>query len=170
MGVSGVGKTTVAQALSARLGGTFLDADDFHPPDNKRKMAQGIPLDDADRQGWLAALNHALRRCSQADAPPVFLACSALKRAHRARLCQDLPGRCTFVYLQAPYEAVRARLAARTGHFMPPSLLESQFAALEEPGPEPELEPCTVIVADAQAPLPALLDDIVAALHTAAVL
>lgn len=162
MGVSGVGKTTVAQALAGRLGGTFLDADDFHPAGNKRKMAQGIPLDDADREGWLATLNHELRRRTQAAAPPVFLACSALKRTYRARLCQDLHDRCTFVYLKAPYEAVRARLAARTGHFMPPSLLASQFAALEEP------EPGTALIADAQEPLPALLDRVTAALHASA--
>lgn len=131
MGVSGCGKSTVAQSLAERSGGLFLDADDFHPPENKRKMADGIPLTDDDRWGWLDALNAQLAALANGE-KPVFLACSALREVYRARLRKGLAG-LVFVYLKGSRECIAARLNARKGHFMPSALLDSQFATLEEP-------------------------------------
>lgn len=131
MGVSGAGKTTLGQALAARHGFAFHDADDFHPPANVEKMRAGIPLTDADRGPWLDRLAGLL---AAADAPLV-LACSALKQRYRAVLAAAAPG-ALFVHLTASPELVRQRVAARPGHYMPASLIESQFAALELPGPD----------------------------------
>lgn len=130
-GVSGCGKTSVAKLLATSFGGNFLDADDFHPPANKTKMAAGIPLQDEDRWGWLDALNAELKK-RKASAKHTFLACSALKQVYRDRLAADLPG-IRFIYLQGSKKCILDRLAQRTDHFMPPLLLESQFAILEEP-------------------------------------
>ncbi len=131
MGVSGSGKTTVAQALAQATGGIALDADDFHPKENKAKMSAGIPLTDDDRWPWLDRLNAELRaRGSQGK--PLFLACSALKQKYRDRLVAGLPD-ARIVYLKGSRELIAARLALRKGHFMPAALLDSQFAALEEP-------------------------------------
>jgi gluconokinase len=134
MGVSGCGKTTVGRALAGRLGCEFLDADDFHPPENVAKMRGGTPLTDADRAGWLARLRAEIeaRLASGANA---VLACSALRESYRARLRR--PGEPVHLaYLRGDFDTIAARLAARAGHYMPPSLLRSQFATLEEPGPE----------------------------------
>lgn len=131
MGVSGCGKSTVAAMLASRTGGTFLDADDFHPPANKAKMAAGIPLCDEDRWGWLDLLNQELKhRAVSGD--PLFLACSALRQAYRDRLTSDLPG-LRFIYLKGSRELILTRVRSRENHFMPSSLLDSQFATLEEP-------------------------------------
>ncbi len=131
MGVSGSGKTTFGRALADALGWAFLDADDFHPAANREKMHAGTPLTDADRAPWLAALNAELRRRDEARQPAV-LACSALRRTYRAALGAGLPD-LRFVFLRIAPETVRQRLHARTGHFFPESLLQSQFATLEEP-------------------------------------
>ena len=131
MGVSGCGKSTVAEALAEQSGGIFLDADDFHPPENKRKMAAGIPLTDDDRWGWLDALNTKLASLANGE-KPVFLACSALREVYRTRLRKGLPG-LKFLFLKGSRECIAARLNARKGHFMPSALLDSQFATLEEP-------------------------------------
>jgi gluconokinase len=131
MGVSGCGKSSVAEKLAKATGGIFLDADDFHPPANKAKMASGIPLTDEDRWGWLDTLNAELRERSD-DTPPTFLACSALRRIYRDRLAAGLPG-LRYLYLKGSKELIRSRMESRNGHFMPPALLDSQFAALEEP-------------------------------------
>lgn len=128
MGVSGCGKSTVASVLAERTGGLFLDADDFHPPENKAKMSAGIPLTDEDRRGWLAALNQELKDAEE----PIFLACSALKQVYRDRLAEGLDD-LRFIYLQGSKACIGERLAARLNHFMPTNLLESQFATLEEP-------------------------------------
>jgi gluconokinase len=129
MGVSGCGKTTVARALAEKTGGLYLDADDFHPPTNKKKMAAGVPLTDEDRWGWLDSLNAALK----AEAGrPVFLACSALKQVYRDRLSDGVAG-LRVLYLKGSKECIRKRLELRKSHFMPPALLDSQFAILEEP-------------------------------------
>lgn len=130
MGVSGCGKSTVAEALARRLGGTFLDADPFHPPANVEKMSKGIPLTDEDRAGWLVLLAGLLRDRA-GDPRPVVLACSALKEAYRAvlRVNADVH----FVYLKGSFELISQRIQARTGHFMKAGMLESQFATLEEP-------------------------------------
>ena len=131
MGVSGSGKSTVAAQLARRLGWELAEADRFHSPANIAKMTSGVPLDDADRWPWLDSIaawiddqRRANRRC--------VVACSALKRAYRERLSgghRDV----RFVYLRGDYDTIAARLAGRTGHYMPASLLRSQFDTLEEP-------------------------------------
>lgn len=131
MGVSGCGKSTVAAALAEKTGGIFLDADDFHPLANRKKMGAGIPLTDGDRWGWLDVLNLELKKLSN-ETKPVFLACSALREVYRQRLREGLPG-LKFIYLKGSKECIVRRLASRTGHFMSPALLDSQFATLEEP-------------------------------------
>lgn len=131
MGVAGAGKTTVGRLLAADLGAAFLDADDFHPPANVAKMRAGTPLEDADRWPWLERLNAILReRAGRGES--AVLACSALKAAYRARLLEGLP-QARLVYLRGARELIAGRLAARRGHYMNPGLLDSQFAALEEP-------------------------------------
>jgi len=131
MGVSGCGKSSLAEELATLSDGTFLDADDFHPPANKAKMAAGIPLQDDDRWGWLDALNAELKTRKDFT-QHTFLACSALRQIYRERLAATLPG-LRFIYLQGSKECIGQRLSKRTDHFMPPALLESQFATLEEP-------------------------------------
>jgi gluconokinase len=131
MGVSGCGKTTMAQKLALATGGDWLDADSFHPPGNKAKMAAGIPLTDEDRRPWLDLLNAELHRVASSG-KSIFLACSALKQKYRDRLAAGLP-EARFIYLKGPFELIQARLAHRTNHFMPARLLESQFTDLEEP-------------------------------------
>ena len=131
MGVSGSGKTTMARLMAESVGGFFLDADDFHPPANKAKMASGTPLVDDDRWPWLKRCNAELR-VRAGEGRPVFLACSALKQIYRDRLREGLPG-LKFVYLKGSFDLLSARLGARKGHFMPASLLQSQLATLEEP-------------------------------------
>ncbi len=130
MGVSGCGKSTVARALAEKRGALYLDADDFHPPANKQKMAAGIPLTDDDRWGWLDALNEELKR--QSGPRDVFLACSALREVYRERLRAGLPD-LRFIYLKGSKEVIARRLGERKGHFMPAALLDSQFTTLEEP-------------------------------------
>ena len=131
MGVSGVGKTTLGRALADRLGWEFLDGDDYHPPANVAKMAAGTPLTDEDRAPWLDRLN-ALLAERGARGESAVLACSALKARYRERLMRGLAA-CSLVYLHAPIEVIRSRLEARRHRYMPASLLESQFAALEPP-------------------------------------
>lgn len=131
MGVSGSGKSTVAAMLASRVGGVFLDADDFHPVENKRKMAASIPLTDEDRWPWLDEMNRELKaRATRGQT--VFLACSALREIYRSRLAAGLPG-LRLIYLKGSEELIFARMQGREGHFMPPTLLASQFALLEEP-------------------------------------
>jgi gluconokinase len=132
MGVTGAGKTTVGERLAAALGAAFVDADDYHPPENVSKMRAGTPLGDADRWPWLARLN-ALLRERDAGGRGVVLACSALKAAYRAALLSGLPA-ARLVFLRGSPELIAARLTGRRGHYMNPRLLESQFAALEAPG------------------------------------
>ncbi len=131
MGVSGSGKTTVAEALAKKFDGLYLDADDFHPAANKAKMAAAIPLTDDDRWPWLDTLNTELQRHAK-DKRCVFLACSALRQIYRDRLARNLDG-LQFIYLKGSKECIRERMEARKDHFMPAALLDSQFAVLEEP-------------------------------------
>lgn len=131
MGVSGCGKSTIAQLLAQTYQAIYLDADDFHPAANKQKMAAGIPLTDEDRWPWLASLNHVLLDHAT-QGKSVFLACSALRQVYRDVLSRDLAN-IVFIYLAGSLEEIHARLQARSGHFMPPALLDSQFATLEEP-------------------------------------
>jgi gluconokinase len=131
MGVTGAGKTTVGRLLAASLGAAFLDADDFHPAPNVEKMRVGTPLTDEDRWPWLARLNETLRAHEARDASAV-LACSALKASYRKVLLDGL-AEARLVYLRGSRATIAARLADRRGHYMNPALLDSQFAALEEP-------------------------------------
>jgi gluconokinase len=130
MGVSGSGKTTVGCILARALGYQFYDADDFHSRANIDKMSRGTALDDADRQPWLETLRDLVRRCLAAHTDAV-LACSALKQAYRRYLWIDPHVR--LVYLKADQDLISERLLQRRGHFMNPTLLESQVATLEEP-------------------------------------
>ena len=131
MGVSGSGKTTVGRILSDRLGWRFVDADDFHPASNVQKMRSGAPLTDEDRWPWLDRLN-ALLRAEQSHGHDVIIGCSALKARYRERLSDGLAD-VRWVHLKGSFELIESRLKARRGHYMPPTLLASQFAALEEP-------------------------------------
>jgi gluconokinase len=131
MGVTGAGKTTVGRLLARALGCDFLDADDYHPAANVAKMRAGQPLTDDDRAPWLARLNEVLGAYAARSAG-VVLACSALKAAYRDRLLAGLP-ESRLVYLRGTKALIAARLEARRGHYMNPALLDSQFAALEEP-------------------------------------
>ena len=142
MGVAGCGKSTIASALAERLGWDYVEADRFHPRANIEKMTAGIPLGDDDRWPWLDAMASHLA-AARSQGRPCVLACSALKRRYRERLAgghDDIQ----LVYLQGSYDTILARLAGRTGHYMPPSLLQSQFEALEEP--RAEERPITVSV------------------------
>ena len=134
MGVSGSGKSTVARQLAERLGWLFAEGDDFHPTANVQKMRDGIPLDDADRAPWLAALAEWIGEHERSGQNGV-LTCSALRRSYRRELDTGHPS-VLFVHVQVDVPLLRRRLAARTGHYMPASLLDSQLATLEPLGPD----------------------------------
>ncbi len=163
MGVTASGKTTVGSALSEHLRWAFADADDFHPPENISKMHAGIPLTDADRAPWLAALNvQIFNWLGTTDPAPTnaILACSALKQEYRERLLTGIaPSSARFVFLDGPPSVIQERLAQRTNHFMSPALLSSQFATLEIP-------PDALRVSIDQ-PVPAIVQQIVVGLHLA---
>ncbi|NHZ44372.1 gluconokinase [Massilia sp. CCM 8693] len=129
MGVSGCGKSTVGQALAQELGVPFVEGDQFHPPANVAKMSAGMPLDDDDRAGWLLALQARIRE-ARAGGAGLVLSCSALKRRYRDLLREGDPA-LRFAHLDGPRELIAARMQARAGHYMPPSLLESQLRDLE---------------------------------------
>ena len=131
MGVCGCGKSTIARALAHACYGVFLDADDFHPPANIEKMMRGEPLDYADRTPWLATLASEISDSKHAN-QAIFLACSALKASYRDILTAGHT-HVHFVHLTGPPELIRARLRARSDHFMPDTLIDSQFATLEVP-------------------------------------
>ena len=124
MGVSGSGKTTVGKLLAGKTGGKFLDGDDFHPPENVAKMSSGIPLTDDDRQGWLETLAALIRDADEFT----IIACSALKASYR----EILKG-AEFVFLSGSPELLAERINKRSGHYMPPGLLQSQLETLEAP-------------------------------------
>jgi gluconokinase len=145
MGVAGSGKTSIGEMLAARLGVPFRDADEFHPASNRAKMAAGTPLTDDDRWPWLDA--------------SLVVTCSALKRAYRDRLRQAAARRVVFVYLTGSRATIAARMTGRRGHFMPPSLLDSQFATLEPPDPDEQ-----AITVSVEPPLDAVVAAILAAL------
>lgn len=131
MGVSGCGKSSVGAALSQKIGVPYVDGDDLHPAANVAKMAAGIPLTDDDRWPWLDAVAGVL-----ASRAPVIVGCSALRRAYRDRIRAGAGGAVVFAHLTGPRALIAARMAARTGHYMPLGLLDSQFAALEVPTPD----------------------------------
>jgi gluconokinase len=142
MGVSGAGKTTVGERLAERLHWEFAEGDQLHPPENVAKMQSAHPLSDSDRAPGLAAIAGVIDLW-QAHGICGVITCSALKRQYRARIIGDRP-RVRLVYLDGPRELIEGRLTARRGHFMPASLPDSQFAALEPPGPDEN--PITVTI------------------------
>jgi gluconokinase len=144
MGVCGCGKTTVGKALAAALGWRFFDADDFHPPASIEKMAAGIPLTDTDRWPWLDRLAAEMGAIERAGGHAV-LACSALRQAYRDRLA--VAGDVRFAHLRGDRATIAARVAARPGHYMPATLVDSQFAALELPAEAIDVD-ITLPVAD----------------------
>ena len=150
MGVAGCGKTTVGQALAAALGADFQDGDDLHPPANIAKMSAGLPLNDIDRAPWLDLVGAALGKASG----PLLIGCSALKHAYRDRI-RAAAGDVVFIHLAGSRAVIENRMAARTGHFMPVALLDSQFAAFEpllvdEKGIEVDIDqPFSAVVATA---------------------
>lgn len=130
MGVSGSGKSTIGQLLAESLEISFFDADNYHPDENIAKMSKGLPLNDNDRQSWLERLNALAREKEKIGA---VIACSALKAKYRGLLQKNTDNEPKFIYLKGSFEEVSQRLQQRRGHFMPPELLRSQFAALEVP-------------------------------------
>ncbi|TXN20890.1 gluconokinase [Methylobacterium sp. WL9] len=144
MGVSGSGKSTVAELLARRLGWVFVDGDDFHTPEHIARMHTGHALDDADRKPWLALIRAWIDARLAAGTSGVIV-CSALRRSYRDALVQDRPD-IRIVYLEGSRALIGERLKRRRGHFMPAELLDSQFAALEPPGPEER--PITVGIDD----------------------
>ncbi len=148
MGVSGCGKSSVGVGLATELGLIYRDGDDLHPLENVAKMRAGVALNDADRWPWLDRVGWILK--TQA---PVVVGCSALKRAYRDRIRAAAGGSVCFVHLAGSKDVIAGRMAQRQGHYMPLSLLDSQFAALEPPGAEEKAisvsidQPLNVIVA-----------------------
>jgi gluconokinase len=134
MGVSGCGKSSVGADLGHRLGIPYVDGDDLHPSTNVEKMRAGIPLADDDRWPWLDRVAQVLH-----EQAPVIVGCSALRRSYRDRIRARAGGPVRFVHLSGSRDVIAARMAARTGHYMPPSLLDSQFATLEPPCPDEAL-------------------------------
>ncbi|XP_063433187.1 probable gluconokinase [Mytilus trossulus] len=139
MGVCGSGKTVVGEALAKELNIVFRDADEFHSVENKTKMAQSIPLTDEDRLPWLQAINKFILKMMETGNSGV-LTCSALKKQYRQILldgcsdsCKNDCSKVMIIYLKGSQECIQQRLEKRTGHFMPPALLKSQFSTLEEP-------------------------------------
>ncbi|WP_066897374.1 gluconokinase [Mycolicibacterium houstonense] len=158
MGVSGSGKSTVGAALAQRIRVPFADADDFHPEANIAKMSAGHALDDDDRYPWLEAIGEWLADHHDGG----VMSCSALKRKYRDQLrrhCRDV----VFLHLSGSPEVIRRRQASRPGHFMPPALLDSQFATLEPLGPDED-----GIVIDVDQSIDAIVDEYVAQTSTAA--
>lgn len=127
MGVSGCGKSSVGVALAVMCGMTFVDGDDLHPQSNIEKMSRGEPLTDTDRASWLADVGRPLAKGSK----PVVIGCSALKKNYRNIIRSEVPEPVHFLHLDAPQDVLARRVAGRGGHFMPTTLLDSQFATLE---------------------------------------
>lgn len=161
MGVSGCGKSTVAALLAGRLGWEFVEGDALHPAANVEKMHMGIPLDDGDREPWLREIARTIRDWRTAGRSGGVIACSALRRCYREVIAGEADD-VRFVYLRGGFRLIEQRLAARQGHYMPVSLLQSQFATLEEPGPD---EPVATI--DTREPVSELVDEVFDKLHLA---
>jgi gluconokinase len=153
MGVSGSGKSTIADHLAERIGWTFEDGDKFHPASNVAKMHAGHPLTDEDRWPWLRAIAAEIDRACAAG-EHVVIACSALKRAYRDILIGARPD-VALVYLRGSRDLIQQRMAARHAHFMPVALLDSQFATLQEPTPDER--PITVDVGSSPAEIVAAI-------------
>lgn len=159
MGITGSGKSTVGARLAKALSVDFVEGDNYHPPENIRRMAAGIPLTDDDRADWLRALAARLREASESGAGLV-VTCSALKRSYRDLLRAAAP-EVQFVYLKGSRALISERVSGRRGHFMPVSLLDSQLATLEEPGADEHVWTC-----DIGHPSQQIVDEIVARAST----
>ncbi len=158
MGVAGCGKSAVGRRVAEGLGLPLIEGDDFHPPGNLQKMQNGQALTDADRAGWLATLGHLLASATGG----AVLTCSALKRSYRSQLRTAVPA-LGFVYLAITPEESLRRVSSRADHFYPPSLVASQFEALESPEGE-----SGVLSLDARAPLDELAQQVIDCLQSAA--
>lgn len=154
MGVAGCGKSSVGAALSDVMGIPYRDGDDLHPPENIAKMSRGEPLTDADRWPWLALVGQALQD------GPMIIGCSALRRVYRERITETAGRPVCFAHLAGSRAVIEARMRARQGHFMPPALLDSQFATLEPPGPDEN-----AVAVDIDQPLAGIVAAIKAALE-----
>ena len=158
MGPAASGKTTIGEALSAKMGWQFVDGDLLHPEENIRKMAAGIPLTDVDRQGWLKAV-HDLMSDWQAAGQSGVIACSALKRAYREEL--EVGKLCKVAYLKVSRPVLLSRLEHRHGHYMHANMLDSQLDILEEP----EENKGIVTVVDGELPVGEIVSQIIARLE-----
>jgi gluconokinase len=154
MGVAGCGKSSVGAALAPVLNAHYIDGDDLHPPANIAKMRRGEPLTDADRWPWLARVGAALAK------PMAIVGCSALKRAYRDHIATKAGGPVCFIHLSGSRALIGSRMAARAGHFMPATLLDSQFATLEPPTPDE-----FAFSVDIDQPMPGLVAEILAKLE-----
>ena len=163
MGVAGSGKTTIANALAERLGVPFVEGDSLHPAANVKKMASGIPLTDEDRWPWLRAIGERME-VERSTGHGVVVSCSALKHVYRDALRRCVHGRVQFILLDGSRELIGQRMRKRKGHFMPPALLDSQFATLERPTAE---EHATVL--DISHTIPSLVTEAVQAVTAEAV-
>jgi gluconokinase len=143
MGVCGAGKSLIGAMLARELDIEFVEGDALHPPDNVKRMAAGIPLTDDDRHGWLIAIAARLREAKRAGVGLV-ISCSALKRSYRDLLRSVGDANVRFVYLAGSRPLLAERMAQRRGHFMPPSLLDSQLSILEEPSPDERAWVCDI--------------------------
>ena len=131
MGVSGSGKSTIGEGLSARTGFEFYDADHFHTPENVAKMRAGTPLIDEDRWPWLDNLHAFIKQ--KIETNNIIIVCSALKQVYRDILGNGIEDNCKWIFLSGDYDTILSRLQSRKGHYMPATLLQSQFDALEIP-------------------------------------
>jgi len=163
MGVAGSGKTTIASALAERLGVPFVEGDSLHPAANVKKMASGMPLTDEDRWPWLRAIGERME-VERVTGHGVVVSCSALKHVYRDCLRKEVHGRVQFILLDGSRELISARMKKRKGHFMPPALLDSQFATLERPTAD---EHATIL--DISHTIPSLVTEAVLAVTAEAV-
>ena len=155
MGVAGSGKTTIAGGLAETFGVPFVEGDSLHPPANVKKMASGIPLTDDDRWPWLEAIGERME-VERVTGHGVVVSCSALRHAYRDCLRKKVNGTVQFILLDGSRELIGDRMKKRKGHFMPPALLDSQFATLEKPTPDEH-----AVILDISHPIPALLAEAV---------
>jgi carbohydrate kinase (thermoresistant glucokinase family) len=161
MGVAGSGKTTIASGLAETLGVPFVEGDSLHPPANVRKMASGTPLTDEDRWPWLDAISDRME-VERVTGHGVVVSCSALKHVYRDCLRKKVHGTVQFILLDGTPELIGDRMKQRKGHFMPPALLDSQFATLEKPTADEH-----AVVLDISHTVPALLAEAIHSVNPA---